>query len=95
MLFTRIQETFSFVEKLSQQEAICSNDNFQHPVKRPRERDSFYIKLDTYKQCVKRTYLARTYKKKIIASIYGAVVPESFRIMLHQCSGLHKRIKKG
>ena len=83
VLFTRIQETFSFVEKLSQQEAICSNDNFYHPVKRPKERDSFYIDLTKYKLCAKRTYFAKTYRKKILASFYGAVIPERIRIKLH------------
>lgn len=84
ILFSNIQDSFVFVEKLSKQEAICSNDNFVHPVKRPKERDSFYKDLAKYKQCSLRTYSARTYRKKIISSFYGAVIPEVIRIFIHK-----------
>lgn len=82
-LFDNIRDNFMFVDMLTQKEAICSNDNFVHPVKRPRERDSFYKDLSKYKLCSIRTYFAYTYRKKILASFYGAVVPESIRIKLH------------
>lgn len=90
-LFTRIQEYFEFVEKLSQQDAICSNDNFVHPVKRPKERDSFYKDLVKYKQCFFRTYSAKTYRKKIVASFYGALIPESIRISVHKFLDFNKK----
>ncbi len=82
-LFSEIQNNFSFVESLTLKEAISSNDNFVHAVKRPVERDKFYEGLIKYKQCCKRTYSAKSYRKKIIISFYGAVVPEKIRIGLH------------
>ena len=85
-LFSNIQDYFLFVEELSQPEAISSNDNFVHAVKRPKERDTFYKGLVKYNQCSKRTYSARTYRKKILVSFYGAVIPEKFRFMLHSFS---------
>lgn len=80
-----IDEMFDFCEVLTESEAIVSNDNFVHPIKRPIERTNFYTGLleNGYSGLWKKTYSAKTYRKKILASIYGAFVPEKIRIALH------------
>lgn len=76
---------FDFYEVLSENEAIVSNDNFTHPIKRPIERASFYdsILSQGYRGLWKKTYLSRSYRRKTLASIYGAFVPEKIRLWLH------------
>lgn len=80
-----ISDMFDFYEVLSESEAIASNDNFTHPVKRPTERTGFYdgVFETGYKGLWKRTYLAHTYKMKSMKSFYGAFVPEKIRMWLH------------
>ena len=84
-LSENISDTFDFYEALSENEAIVSNDNFTHPIKRPSERTSFYhgILSQEYKGLWKKAYLSKSYRRKTLASIYGAFVPENIRIMLH------------
>lgn len=77
-LMMEIRPKLSFVENLTLDEAIYSNDNFQHPVKRPQEREDFfaYYRKFGYKGIWKKTYLTKTYRKKTIISFYGALVPK-------------------
>lgn len=84
-LSENISDRFDFYEALSENEAIVSNDNFTHPIKRPSERTSFYhgILSQEYKGLWKKAYLSKSYRRKTLASIYGAFVPENIRIMLH------------
>ena len=76
---------FAFYEVLPENEAIVSNDNFTHPIKRPPERTCFYegILSQGYKGLWKKAYLSKSYRRKTLASIYGAFVPVNIRIMLH------------
>ena len=81
-----LKNKLDFYEKLTQKEAIRSNDNFEHPVKRPIERSGFYKFSDKpkYKSLWKKTYFTRTYRRKTLASVYGAVVPAKIRFALHR-----------
>lgn len=83
--FENITDKFKFLEKLTENEAIISNDNFTHPINRPIERNFFYegILKEGYNGLWKRTYFSKSYRKKTLSSIYGAFVPEKIRIMLH------------
>jgi len=83
-LFTTVRSDFSFLEEVTQKEAIQSNDNFMHAVKRPKERDSFYQDQERYSTIFWKTYGAKSYRKKVLASIYGAVVPEKIRLAVHR-----------
>lgn len=80
-LFEEIIPNLCFFEKLSLDEAIYSNDNFQHPVKRPCEREAFFehYRKKGYKGIWRKTYMTRTYRKKTIVSFYGAFVPKKIR----------------
>lgn len=84
-LSENISGRFDFYEVLPENEAIVSNDNFTHPIKRPPERTCFYdgILSKGYKGLWKKSYLSKSYRRKTLASIYGAFVPENIRIMLH------------
>lgn len=78
LLMERIQPELSFLENLSIDEAIYSNDNFEHPVKLPSERKAFYdyYRENGYKGIWKITYTTKTYRKKTIVSFYGALIPK-------------------
>ena len=80
-----INDKFVFHEVLLEQEAIASNGNFIHPVTRPPERTTFYCNIQKhgYKGLWKKAYLSKSYRKKTMASIYGAFVPEKIRLLLH------------
>lgn len=80
-----ILDRFDFYDILSEDEAIKSNDNFTHPIKRPAERSHFYddVLFKGYKGIWKRTYLTKTYRRKTAASVYGALVPQRVRMYLH------------
>ena len=84
-LFRNISNGFIFLENLSEDEAIVSNDNFIHPIKRPKERTSFLSNLQKadYRGLWLKTYFTKTYRKKVLASIYGAFVPEKIRLKIH------------
>lgn len=84
-LSENISGRFDFYEVLPENEAIVSNDNFTHPIKRPPERTCFYdgILSKGYKGLWKKSYLSKSYRRKTLASIYGAFVPVNIRIMLH------------
>lgn len=86
-LLACVRSDFSFIEEINQKEAIQSNDNFTHAVVRPKERDGFYSNNSQYKSIFWKTYGAKTYRKKILASIYGAVVPEKIRLAIHRIFG--------
>lgn len=85
ILTTNIFNMLNFYEDLLENEAIVSNDNFTHPIKRPLERNNFYngIIRNGYKGLWKKTFLSKTYKKKTLVSIYGIFVPEKIRLFLH------------
>ena len=76
-LSENISGRFDFYEVLPENEAIVSNDNFTHPIKRPPERTCFYdgILSKGYKGLWKKSYLSKSYRRKTLASIYGAFVP--------------------
>ena len=84
-LSENISGRFDFYEVLPENEAIVSNDNFTHPIKRPPERTCFYdgILSQGYRGLWKKAYLSKSYRRKTLASIYGAFVPENIRIMIH------------
>lgn len=84
-LSENISGRFAFYEVLSENEAIVSNDNFTHPIKRPPERTCFYddILSQGYKGLWKKAYLSKSYRRKTLASIYGAIVPERIRLLIH------------
>lgn len=84
-LFESISGQFDFKDFLSENEAVKSNDNFTHSIKRPVERDTFYCGFvqKQYDGLWKKTYFTKTYRKKTLSSIYGAFIPESFRIRVH------------
>ena len=81
-----IKDKLEFYDVLTENEAIKSNDNFEHPVKRPQERNNFYEHTNKkgYKGLWKKTYFTHTYRKKSLASIYGAFVPAKIRFALHK-----------
>jgi coenzyme F420-reducing hydrogenase beta subunit len=81
-----VRGRFVFYDPLTQKEAVKSNDNFEHPVKRPHEREDFYNAVDQkgYKGLWKKTYLGKTHRKKILASIYGAFVPAKIRFFIRK-----------
>ena len=85
-LSENISGRFDFYEVLPENEAIVSNDNFTHPIKRPPERTCFYdgILSKGYKGLWKKSYLSKSYRRKTLASIYGAFVPEKIRMMRHR-----------
>ena len=85
-LSQNISGRLDFYEVLPENEAIVSNDNFTHPIKRPPERTCFYgdIFKQGYKGTWKKAYLSKTYRKKTLASVYGAFVPIKIRLMLHR-----------
>ena len=84
-LSKKIAGKFSFFEVLREDEAIVSNDNFTHPIKRPIERNRYYdgIQQNGYRGLWRKAYFSRTYRRKTLASIYGAFIPEKIRIKLH------------
>lgn len=84
LLFNSISRSLLKKDELSIGEAVWSNDNFDHPVKRPMERDDFYTRIDNYRSILKKTYTARTYRKKIIISLYGVLLPEKVRLSIHK-----------
>ena len=85
-LAAQIQDASTMFEELTQSEAARSNDNFEHPIPRPRERSSFYTGqvLSHYRGIWKKAYLSRTYRKKTLASLYGATVPAKIRFALQR-----------
>jgi len=86
VLFQQIKNGFEFLDELTQEEASLSNDNMKHPVKRPHERNNFYQDLmkKGYPGLWKRTYFTKTYRRKTLSSIYGAIVPAGIRYWLHK-----------
>lgn len=81
----RIADRFKFIEMLSETEAIVSNDNFAHSIKRPKERDDFYRGFEEkYNGLWKKTYFTKTYRRKTLASIYGAFVPAKLRFFVRK-----------
>mgnify|MGYP005775751039 CR=1 FL=1 len=84
-LFEKISDKFSFFEVLQEEEAVVSNDNFTHPIKRPTERNSYYdgIQKNGYRGIWRKAYFSKTYRRKTLASIYGVFIPEKIRIKLH------------
>lgn len=85
-LSENISGRFDFYEVLTENEAILSNDNFTHPIKRPPERACFYdsILSKGYKGLWIKSYLSKSYRRKTLTSIYGAFVPEKIRMMRHR-----------
>lgn len=85
-IIEKISEKFIFCEYLTEEDAIVSNDNFTHPIKRPVERAQFYrdVFKKGYNSLWKKTYLTKTYRKKTLVSVYGAFVPEKIRLKLHK-----------
>lgn len=81
-----LKDNLELFDELTEREAIRSNDNFEHPVKRPSERTGFYKSLGNvaYRGLWKKTYFTRTYRRKTLASVYGAVVPAKIRFLLHK-----------
>ena len=77
---------FKLYEFLTEEQAIRSNDNFRHPIRRPTERDNFYKnrKNKGYYGLWRKAYLSKTYRRKTLASIYGAFVPAKIRFALHR-----------
>ena len=82
----KIQSGSIFFEQLTRNEAVKSNDNFEHPIPRPKERTAFYSRslLKTYRGAWKKAYFSRTYRKKTLASLYGAIVPAKIRFALQR-----------
>ncbi len=84
-LIGEVKEEFSLFEILGKNEAVRSNDNFEHPIKRPPERDCFYNGFEKkYKGAWKKAYFTKTYRKKTLASVYGALVPAKWRYLRHK-----------
>lgn len=86
ILSNSISDKFAFSDTLHEKEAIISNDNFTHPIKRPMERTFFYesVKRKGYKGLWKNTYITKSYRKKTLASLYGAFIPEKIRMLRHR-----------
>ena len=86
VLVSKIKDNFAFYDELTQKEAARSNDNMEHPIKRPSERNGFYKgKIEqSYRGLWKKAYLSRTYRKKTIASVYGAFVPAKIRFAIQK-----------
>lgn len=84
-LFLNVLNCFTFLEYLSEKEAIVSNDNFTHSIKRPKERTAFLsdILKKGYSGLWLKTYFTWTCRKKTLVSIYGAFVPEKIRLKIH------------
>ena len=80
-----IYNDLEFFDTLSEIEAIKSNDNFTHPIKRPVERNTFYdgVIKSGYEGLWKKTYFSRSYRRKALTSIYGVLVPERIRLWVH------------
>ena len=85
-LTQKIKERLDWFDELTAAEAMRSNDNFYHPVKRPPERSDFYRDLQTgkYRGYWKKAYFTKTYRRKTLASVYGAFVPAKIRYALHK-----------
>lgn len=83
-----VEKNCAFFQMLTQEEAMWSNDNFDHPVKYPAERTAFYQSQKTYRGLWKKAYLTRTYRKKTLQSFYGALVPAKLRFALHKIRGM-------
>ena len=81
-----VKDRSALFEELNEKEAIASNDNFTHPVKRPTERTGFYngIINKGYRGIWRKTYFTKTYRKKSMASLYGALVPAKFRFFVNK-----------
>ncbi len=81
----KIRDGFAFYDELTEAEAVKSNDNFEHPIPRPVERNDFYkgVYERGYAGLWKKAYLTKTYKRKTLASIYGAFVPEKVRLFIN------------
>lgn len=79
-----VQGKCDFFETLTREEAMWSNDNFDHPVKCPPERKAFYQNQPVYRGLWKKAYLTKTYRKKTLQSFYGALVPAKLRFALHK-----------
>lgn len=84
-LSKNISAEFCFFEVLQENEAVVSNDNFTHPIKRPAERNCYYdgIQRKGYRGLWRKAYFSKTYRRKTLTSIYGAFIPEKIRIKLH------------
>ena len=85
-VFALLKDKFKLCDELTEREAVKSNDNFEHPIKRPVERDGFYshVYQGKYIGLWKKTYFTKTYRRKTLASIYGAIVPAKIRFALHK-----------
>jgi len=88
---SKIKGDFAFYDNLTQNEAARSNDNMEHPIKRPNERTYFYdhSAKKRYKGLWKKAYLSKTYRKKTLASVYGAFVPAKIRFAIQR-----RKVKK-
>lgn len=78
-----IEKKASHFERLQEKEAMHGNGNFYAPVVRPVDRNTFYRDKESggYAKVWKRVYLSKTYRKKVIKSIYGAIVPKKLRMI--------------
>lgn len=93
-LAEQMKENSVLFEELAPEEAMWSNDNFLHPVPLPPERVTFYkdlLERKGYKGLWKKAYLTKTYRKKTLASIYGALVPAKIRFALQRYKLKRKR----
>ena len=90
-LLDTLGSQLAFSEVLPEEQAVRSNDNFCHSIPRPKERDDFYKGRTKrgYRGLWKKAYFSKTYRRKTLASIYGAFVPAKIRYALHR-----KRRKK-
>ncbi len=79
-----IKQASAFFEELTQQEAMWSNDNFNHPVTCPPERRYFYEGQRKYRGLWRKAYLTKTYRKKTLQSFYGALVPAKIRFAIQK-----------
>lgn len=86
ILLDSISDKFVFSDALLENEAILSNDNFIHPIKRPVERTEIYndVLVRGYKGFWKKTYFTKTYRRKTLTSVYGAIIPEWIRMIRHR-----------
>ena len=85
-IFSLLKDKFKLCDELTEREAVKSNDNFEHPIKRPVERGDFYshVLKGKYNGLWKRTYFTKTYRRKTLASIYSAIIPAKIRFALHK-----------
>lgn len=79
-----IKQGSVFFDELTQQEAMWSNDNFNHPVSCPPERNDFYKDQKQYRGIWEKTYFTKTYRKKTLQSLYGCLIPAKIRFAIQK-----------